>query len=56
MDNFEWLEGESGKFGLVEIDYKSQKRTLRKSGEFYASIIKERGVSKESLSTFFPER
>ncbi len=56
MDNFEWLEGESGKFGLVEIDYTSQKRTLRKSGEFYASIIKERGVSKESLSTFFPER
>lgn len=54
LDNFEWLEGESGKFGIVEIDYKAQKRSMRKSGMFYAQIIADSGVSEEALSTFLP--
>jgi beta-glucosidase len=38
MDNFEWLEGEAARFGLVEVDFETQKRTIRKSGRFYAGI------------------
>lgn len=31
LDNFEWAEGYTKRFGLVEIDYDSQKRTPRRS-------------------------
>lgn len=44
MDNFELLEGESGPFGLFAVDFETQERTLRKSGEFYAGICRNRGV------------
>lgn len=46
-DNFEWLEGESARFGLVHVDYKTQKRTIKKSGEFYSEVIREGGVTEE---------
>jgi beta-glucosidase len=44
-DNFEWLEGESARFGLVHIDYATQKRTVKESGRFYSEMIAQRGVS-----------
>jgi beta-glucosidase len=44
-DNFEWCEGESARFGLVHIDYPTQKRTVKKSGRFYAAMIKNRSVT-----------
>ena len=45
LDNFEWLEGESARFGLVHVNYETQARTVKRSGEFYSRIIRERGVS-----------
>ncbi|MDR0442851.1 MAG: glycoside hydrolase family 1 protein [Treponema sp.] len=51
-DNFEWCEGESARFGLVHIDYASQKRTLKKSGRFYAAMIKNKGVTDEIYNEF----
>lgn len=47
-DNFEWLEGESARFGLVYVNYETQQRILKKSGCFYADIQKEGGMT-ESL-------
>ena len=38
MDNFEWAEGYAPRFGLYAVDYATQTRTLRKSGELYADI------------------
>ena len=38
LDNFEWAEGLSQRFGLIYVDYKTQKRTVKKSGEWYAKI------------------
>lgn len=45
LDNFEWREGESARFGLVHIDYETQKRTVKDSGKLYADIIKNHGVT-----------
>ena len=44
-DNFEWLEGESARFGLVHIDYETQTRTIKDSGYFLSDVISEQGVS-----------
>jgi beta-glucosidase len=40
IDNFEWCEGESARFGLVHNDFKTQERTIKKSGRFYSDLIK----------------
>jgi beta-glucosidase len=42
-DNFEWNEGYSKRFGLVYVDYKSQKRISKDSASWYAEIIRENG-------------
>jgi len=39
MDNFEWAFGYSKRFGLVHVDYGSQKRTVKDSGRAYAEVI-----------------
>lgn len=46
-DNFEWVEGESARFGLVYVDYETQERTIKKSGRFYTRMIEENGISDE---------
>lgn len=42
-DNFEWAEGYDTRFGLVYVDYTTQKRTIKDSGYNYAEIIRTRG-------------
>lgn len=44
-DNFEWAQGEEPRFGLVSLDYPTQRRTIRESGRFYADIIANGGVT-----------
>ena len=39
MDNFEWAEGYSMCFGLHHVNFETQERTLRPSGELYRDII-----------------
>ncbi|MEY4447759.1 MAG: hypothetical protein RLZZ433_774, partial [Pseudomonadota bacterium] len=41
MDNFEWASGYEKRFGIVHIDYESQKRTLKDSALWYASFLKQ---------------
>jgi beta-glucosidase len=38
-DNFEWAEGYQPRFGLVFIDYKTQKRTIKSSGYWYSKLL-----------------
>ncbi|WP_035699758.1 family 1 glycosylhydrolase, partial [Glycomyces tenuis] len=45
MDNFEWGEGYSKRFGLVHIDYETQRRTLKRSAEWYRGVIASGGAS-----------
>ncbi len=52
MDNFEWAEGEEPRFGLVHVDYETQKRSINKSGSFYSEIIKAQGVTKTMFNKY----
>lgn len=40
LDNFEWAEGYSQRFGLVHVDFETQQRTPRKSFDWYAEQIR----------------
>ncbi len=39
LDNFEWSHGYSKRFGLIHVDYRTQRRTLKRSARFYAEVI-----------------
>lgn len=41
LDNFEWADGFMPRFGLVEVDYTTQKRTPRASASLYKQLIQE---------------
>jgi len=45
FDNFEWERGYSKRFGIVHVDYETQKRTLKSSAKWYQSVIRENGLS-----------
>lgn len=51
-DNFEWVEGNSAKFGLVSVDPVSRERRVKLAGRFYADVIRNRGVSSEMYETY----
>jgi beta-glucosidase len=38
LDNFEWAEGFSPRFGLAYVDFKTQQRTIKDSGRWYAKV------------------
>ncbi|MDQ2905182.1 MAG: GH1 family beta-glucosidase [Chloroflexota bacterium] len=39
LDNFEWSEGYRKRFGLVYVDYPTQRRIIKDSGHWYASLV-----------------
>ncbi|MFF8700164.1 GH1 family beta-glucosidase [Streptomyces albidoflavus] len=41
LDNFEWAYGYDKRFGLVHVDYPTQRRTMKTSGHTYARLIEE---------------
>lgn len=41
IDNFEWAEGFKPRFGLIEVDYTTQTRTIRPSAYVYKAIIEQ---------------
>lgn len=40
LDNFEWAEGYSKRFGLVYVDYPTQRRIVKDSGRFFAEVAR----------------
>jgi beta-glucosidase len=43
MDNFEWSYGFTQRFGIVWVDYETQKRTLKDSAKWYKKVIRKNG-------------
>ncbi len=41
LDNFEWAEGYSKRFGLVYVDYRTQERIPKLSAHWYAQLISD---------------
>jgi beta-glucosidase len=44
LDNYEWTEGFTKRFGLVEINYATQERTVRPSAYAYKEIIEANSI------------
>ncbi len=45
MDNFEWAYGYTTPFGIVHVDYETQQRHIKYSGEVYAMIARQGSVT-----------
>jgi beta-glucosidase len=43
LDNFEWSQGYSKRFGIVHVDFETQARTPKDSAAFYAAVIASNG-------------
>jgi len=39
MDNFEWAQGYSKRFGLAHVDFQTQQRTLKRSALWHRDLI-----------------
>jgi beta-glucosidase len=44
VDNFEWQQGFSKRFGIVHVDFKSQRRVPKASARFYSDVIRTQGA------------
>ncbi|MCC6213910.1 MAG: beta-glucosidase [Polyangiaceae bacterium] len=45
LDNFEWAHGYSKRFGLVHVDYPTQRRTPKDSARWYAEVARRNALS-----------
>lgn len=48
LDNFEWQSGYSKRFGIVHVDFASQRRTPKASARFYSNVIRTNGAVLEN--------
>lgn len=50
LDNFEWAYGYTKRFGIVHVDFTTQKRTLKQSAHWYSKLIGSHKLSKSFKS------
>jgi beta-glucosidase len=48
MDNFEWALGYGQRFGLVYVDFKTQKRVVKDSGLWFQEVIRNNSITMEN--------
>jgi len=44
MDNFEWAEGYARRFGIVHVDFRTGRRSLKDSALWYRDVIARNGL------------
>ncbi len=44
LDNFEWAEGYAKRFGLVHVDYRTQRRTPKLSAHWFSRVVAANGL------------
>ncbi|TMQ72619.1 MAG: glycoside hydrolase family 1 protein [Candidatus Eisenbacteria bacterium] len=44
LDNYEWTDGYSARFGLIGVNFKTQERIVRPSGRWLAELIRKRSL------------
>jgi beta-glucosidase len=44
LDNFEWAEGYRKRFGVVHVDYNTQRRTPKDSALWYREVVRRNGL------------
>jgi beta-glucosidase/6-phospho-beta-glucosidase/beta-galactosidase len=55
VDNFEWAEGYEARFGLVQINFDTQQRTVRPSGYLFRDIATANGITVDMAQGLAPE-
>ena len=40
MDNYEWEDGYTRRFGIVHVDFKTQKRTPKLSARYFSDVMR----------------
>ncbi|MBZ0300253.1 MAG: glycoside hydrolase family 1 protein [Anaerolineae bacterium] len=54
VDNYEWTEGWTTRFGLFGLDTETQARTMRRSARLYREIIAANGITEEMVANHAP--
>jgi beta-glucosidase len=45
LDNFEWNSGYTMPFGIVQVDFETQQRTVKSSGRFFTEVARSNGAN-----------
>jgi len=45
LDNYEWSHGYSKRFGIVHVDFETQRRTPKASARFYSEVVRTNGAA-----------
>ncbi len=53
IDNFEWACGYDKRFGMIYVDYQTQKRTIKESGHWYKQLIESNGEVLEQYKMLY---